>query len=246
MFVLAADWATLSSLATALGTLVLAIATFAAVRSSNRSAKIAEIAFQEQRRPVLIASRFDDPRQKLNFADGHWSTADGGHASAEHVDGNVYLAISLRNVGSGIGVCQGWAISAGQTTSSHRPTHRPLDEFRLQTRDLYIPGGDVGMWQGALRNPEDSERESIAHAIDEGEIITVELLYSDLAGRQRTITRFGLVPVEYPDRPAGDRLTSMSRHWFLDWDGPRPANADLAAQIMRIDDEINQTQRTTE
>ena len=33
-----ADWATISSLATAGGTLVLAVATFAAVRSSNRSA----------------------------------------------------------------------------------------------------------------------------------------------------------------------------------------------------------------
>jgi hypothetical protein len=32
-----ADWATISSLATAAGTLVLAVATFASVRSSNRS-----------------------------------------------------------------------------------------------------------------------------------------------------------------------------------------------------------------
>jgi hypothetical protein len=238
MLVTATDWVTLSSLATALGTLVLAIATFAAVRSSNRSAKIAEIALQEQRRPVLIASRLDDPRQKLNFADGHWSSADGGHAAAELVDGNVYLAISLRNAGSGIGVCQGWAVSAGQTTSGQRPDHRPLDEFQIQTRDLYIPAGDVGMWQGALRNREDPLRESVAQAIEEHENITVELLYSDLAGRQRTITRFGLVPID-----GGGRLTGMSRHWFLDRDGPRPDNPELAAEIIRISDEATHTQR---
>ena len=46
---LALDWVVISSLATAVGTLVLAVATFSAVRSSNRSARIAEAALQEQR-----------------------------------------------------------------------------------------------------------------------------------------------------------------------------------------------------
>jgi len=67
-----ADWVTISSLATAAGTLALAGATFSAVRSSNRSARIAELALQEQRRPVLINGRLDDPVQKIMFADGHW------------------------------------------------------------------------------------------------------------------------------------------------------------------------------
>jgi len=40
------DWATVATFATAIGTLVLAVATFAAVRSSNRSARIAEEAFK--------------------------------------------------------------------------------------------------------------------------------------------------------------------------------------------------------
>ncbi|HKO25894.1 MAG TPA: hypothetical protein VJU80_00435, partial [Solirubrobacteraceae bacterium] len=63
-----ADWATISSLATAGGTLVLAVATFAAVRSSNRSARIAEVALQEQRRPLLAGSRLNvDPEQKIMF-----------------------------------------------------------------------------------------------------------------------------------------------------------------------------------
>ena len=66
-----ADWVTISSLATAGGTLVLAAATFAAVRSSNASARIAEAALQEQRRPILVNSRLDDATQKIGFADGH-------------------------------------------------------------------------------------------------------------------------------------------------------------------------------
>jgi len=50
-------------LVTGAGTLVLAVATFAAVRSANRSARIAETALQEQRRPLLAQSRLDDPVQ---------------------------------------------------------------------------------------------------------------------------------------------------------------------------------------
>lgn len=220
---LATDWSTISSLATGVGTLVLAIATFASVRSANRSARIAEAALQEQRRPVLAPSRLDDPVQKLMFIEGHWVSAAGGRAVAEHIDGRIYLAISLRNVGMGIAVCQGWVVRAGLGSSRVRPHHASEDEFRLQSRDLYVPAGDIGMWQGALRDPDDPVRASVAEAIDAREAIAVELLYSDQIGRQRTITRFGIVPV-------GDDvwLASMLRNWSLEWDGPRPETDMLA------------------
>src|SRR4029077_17466414 len=108
----ALSWPTWASLATAAGTLVLAVATFASVRSANRSARIAEQALQEQRRPVLVASRLDDPLQKINFIDGHWVRVAASGAVAEHQDGNTYLAISVRNMGAGIGVLQGWSVAA--------------------------------------------------------------------------------------------------------------------------------------
>ncbi len=205
MTVLSPDWSTISSLATAAGTLVLAVATFASVRSSSRSARIAEAALQEQRRPVLAQSRLEDPRQKIMFLEGHWVSAEGGRAAVEHVDGVVYLAISLRNVGSGIAVCQGWTVRAGFGTSRELPTHSPVEQFRLQTRDLYIPASDIGMWQGALRNPGDPVRAAVADAIDARQPLMVELLYRDMW------------------------LASINRHWYLDWQGPRPENLTMAA-----------------
>ncbi len=224
MLLSATDWTTISSLATGTGTLVLAIATFASVRSSNRSARIAEAALQEQRRPVLAPSRLDDPMQKINFVEGHWIRAAGGHAAAEHVDGTVYLGISLRNVGSGIGVCQGWVARAGPSNTQDMPMHPSDAEFRRQTRDLYVPAGDIGMWQGALRDPDDRVRAAVADAIDRRETLTIELLYSDQVGGQRTITRFGIIP-------AGDDgwFANITRHWYLDWDGPRPEGEVQAA-----------------
>ena len=236
VFVLATDWATLSSLATALGTLILAIATFAAVRSSNRSAQVAELALQEQRRPILMPSRMDDPVQKLNFVDGHWIHADGGFAVADHFDGNVHLGINLRNVGSGVGVCQGWAVRAGLALNRQLPNHMPDDQFRLQSRDLYIPGNGVGMWQGAIRNRADPVYAALIEAIDEGGPITIELLYSDLTGNQRAITRFGLLPVE--GKPEV-RLTSMSRIWYLDFAGPRPDTEELDERVGAIQAEAS-------
>jgi len=240
MLVLGTDWATISSLATGAGTLVLAVATFASVRSSNRAARVAEAALQEQRRPLLAPSRLEDPLQKLMFADDHWVAVTGGHAAAEHIDGNVYLAISLRNVGSGIGVCQGWSVMPGMAASRTRPDHVPIDQFRLQLRDLYVPAGDIGMWQGAMRNPDDPVRASIADAIDRGETLTIELLYSDQVGLQRTITRFGLVP-------AGDSwFSSMSRHWYLDWGGPRSDDDVRQAVAMTLGERATADQHAAE
>ncbi|HEY1523640.1 MAG TPA: hypothetical protein VGF70_11565 [Solirubrobacteraceae bacterium] len=224
MLPLATDWATISSLATAGGTLVLAIATFASVRSAHRSARIAEIALQEQRQPVLAPSRMDDPAQKLMFYEGRWVRADGGRGVVERDGDRIYLAISLRNVGAGIGVCQGWFVSPTLRTTGRAPTHAPEADFRLQTRDLYIPAGDVGMWQGALRDPNDETFIGVAEAIDSGEPISIELLYSDQVGEQRTISRFGLIPVG-----EGDWLASVHRHWFLDRPGPRSERDALTA-----------------
>jgi len=227
MLPLATDWSTISSLATGFGTLVLAVATFAAVRSSNRSARIAELALQEQRRPIFTQSRLDDPVQKIMFVEGRWVQASGGHGVAEH-DGNLYFAMSLRNVGAGIGVCQGWHVTAGLPTFRLARDHTPVDRFRLQTRDLYIPAGDIGMWQGALRDRDDPTYQAVAEAIDNQEAVSIELLYSDQVGDQRTVSRFGLIPYETKDGKV-QWFATINRHWYLDRAGPRSDEQVAAA-----------------
>jgi len=68
-----ADWATIAEVGTAAGTLVLAFATFGATRSANRSARIAERAFEARLRPVLVPSRLEDPAEKIMWGDQHWT-----------------------------------------------------------------------------------------------------------------------------------------------------------------------------
>ncbi len=226
------DWATIASLATALGTLVLAVATFSAVRSANLTAKIAQQSLLVGLRPVLMASRRDDPMQKVNFGDEKWVRIPGGGATGEVGDGNgttrsddpVYLAVALRNAGSGIAVMHGWHFYPEWRRDG---THAPLEEFERQNRDLYIPVGDIGFWQGAFRDPEDPRYEPARKVIEARQPWTVELLYGDHEGGQRCITRFSILPSD-PANPAtedpGPRnvwLASQSRHWNIDRPDPR-------------------------
>ena len=131
----ASAWSTIASLATALGTLVLAVATFSAVRSSNLMAKIAQEQFLVQLRPVLTTSRREDPPLKVNFGDTKWVRIPGGGAVGEVGPGDgsmgpdtpvVYLAVALRNAGNGIAVLHGWRFFPDW----HRDQeHAPLEEF---------------------------------------------------------------------------------------------------------------------
>ncbi len=209
-----ADWATISSLATAGGTLALAAATFNAVRSSNRSARIAEEALQEQRRPVLVNARLDDPVQKVMFIGGHWIRAEGSQAVVDEEDGVIYLGLALRNVGAGIAVLQGWYPWPEMMTGE--VDHPAVEDFRRQVRDIYVAPGDVGMWQGAMRNANDDAIAGIAAARADRQPFTIDLLYSDQMGGQRTISRFSLSPVG-EDRWMGN----VGIHWNLDTVSPR-------------------------
>jgi len=208
-----ADWATISSLATAGGTLVLAAATYSAVRSSNRSARIAERAIQVGMRPVIMSSRIQDPAEKVGWFDSHWAKVPGGGAYAEESDGNIYIAASVRNVGDGIAVIQGWCPYVG--LDPDRPRPEP-GEFRRQTRDLYIPPGDVGFWQAAIRDEGDVEYQPLLTAIKGRERLTVDLLYTDNEGAQRAISRLGLFP-----REESGWTCTIARVWNLDRRDPR-------------------------
>ncbi|HEV3055346.1 MAG TPA: hypothetical protein VGX45_11875, partial [Solirubrobacteraceae bacterium] len=67
----------------------------------------------------------------------------------------------------------------------------------------------------------DPAHDELARAISQQEPISVELLYSDQVGAQRTISRFTLVPIRRDDADGASRLISTGRHWYLDRAGPR-------------------------
>jgi hypothetical protein len=220
------EWATIASLATAVGTLVLAVATFASVRSANssaraadraarvaeQSARIAERSLLAAARPLLMSSRFQDPEQKIQFQDGVLLKVTGGTAAVQVDDKVVYLVMSLRNVGTGLAVMHGWHIAV---RSGPTQTHPPLEDFTAQTRDIYVASDDLGFWQGALRDPATAPFAAVANAITAGEAMMLSILYGDWEGGQRVISQFAL-------RNVNDRwLASTGRHYNVDRPDPR-------------------------
>jgi hypothetical protein len=209
-----ADWQIIADLGTSIGTLVLAAATFASVRSANRTAKIAEEALKVGLRPVLTASRPEDRTEKVVWLDDHWTHLDGGRSYAEVTENGIYLAISLRNVGNGLAVLHGWATVPRRAMSPD--PHLPVEDFRPQSRDIYVPAADITYWHGAYRDDDLAANAELASLIEERLPFTIELLYGDHDGGQRTITRFNL-------QPRGEKgwMTAVTKHWNLDRDDPR-------------------------
>jgi hypothetical protein len=210
------DWSTAATLATAVGTLVLAFATFAAVRSANRAARVAEAAYQANLRPVLVTSRLEDPVQKIRWVDEHWAHLAGAQAHVQVDEGKIYLAISLRNMGNGIAVPIGWYVFPDRQLLE---PHVEPDQFRLQSRDMFIAGGDIGFWQAAIREASDPDYAGLRSHILEAVQFTIDLLYGDQEGGQRTITRFGMVPLQIEGELRW--YPSVGRHWSLDRPDPR-------------------------
>jgi hypothetical protein len=209
---------TISSLATAGGTLVLAIATFSSVRSSNRSARVAELSLLSGLRPVLVPSREEDPVDLIRFGDEQVLTVPGHGAAVEFEHGNVYLAVAVRNGGSGLAVLHGWRARRRDTASTTEGAPE-LDDFRRQQLDIYIPAGDTGCWIGALRDPEEPGYAEVVEALREDGPLLIDLLYGDHEGGQRTIARFALST--WPDREG--RRAMVIRYWNVDREDPRKA-----------------------
>ncbi len=215
-----ADWVTISALASAGGTLVLAGVTVASVRSANRAARVAEQSLLAAQRPLLIPSRTEYPAVKAGFQDDVWFSVPGGQGAAIATDAAVYFVISIRNVGTGIAVLHGWHMLPELVLErGANVLPPPLEEFTSLTRDLYVAPQDIGFWQGSFRDPASNRYREARRALEAPRRFGVDILYGDFEGGQRMISRFMLSPRETAD---GLRwFAAVGRHWSIDRPEPR-------------------------
>ena len=164
-------------------------------------------------RPVLLTPRFDDPKQFVRFMEGHDTKIDAAHAHVEASDTTIWLAFAVRNAGSGLAVLDRWGHRDIELGGGPEPD---IDSFRRITRDLYIAAGDVGFWQGALRDPNEPGFDHLRDLIDTREGFLIDVLYGDYEGGQRTVSRFSVTALD------DDRwFAQVVRHWNVDRDDPR-------------------------
>jgi hypothetical protein len=210
------DWGTLANVATAGGTALLAVSTFSSTRSANAAARSAERGLLDGLRPILVPTRWNDPVEKVRFADGRWLAVPGGRAVLEVTDEAVYLVISLRNVGRGVGVLHGWDV----LVDPMGPHGDPAD-FHMLTRDIYVAPGDGGFCQVALRDPGADQFAQLTERSKDGQPFSIDVLYGDTEGGQRMITRLGLS--HHPSQDTEDNAWAVSagRHFNVDRADPR-------------------------
>src|ERR1700722_4532711 len=217
-----ADWVTISSLATAGGTLVLAVATFSSVKAGSRSARIAERSLLAGLRPLLIPSREDDPVEYVRFGDGQVLSVPGHGGAVLQSDESIYMAIALRNGGSGLAVLHAWHAEPRTDVQGVLDDAPDTEGFQRQQLDLYPPAGDTGFWQGRIRDPRSPNFERVRDALRDGSPLQIDLVYGDHEGGQRTITRFLLA--DWPEAEtervgvgqAEGRRASVLRYWYPD------------------------------
>jgi hypothetical protein len=206
------DWVAISSLATAGGTLALAVTTYLSVKSANQAARTAERSLLAGLRPLIVESLESDPIQRVNFVDQRGIVTPGGGAAVQVIEDSIFIVLSLRNVGPGIGVLFGGRLYAERRGLRTDPE---LDTFRMLSRDIYIPPGKIGFWQIAYRDNHDAEYDSILEAIERGEFMA-DVLYGDYEGGQRIVTRYAVLRDE-----SGEWRLSTVRHVQIDREDPR-------------------------
>ena len=92
--------------------------------------------------------------------------------------------------------------------------------------DLYIAPSDAGYWEGAIRADDDPLRPGLLSALAESRPFTIELLYGDQDGGQRTISRFHVLP-------ADDKGWYCQATLHRNIDRPDPRSAPRAASPPR-------------
>ena len=197
------DWA---GWGTSIGTLVLAGATFAAIRSSNqaarsaeRSARLAERSLLATLRPLLIVAQREDPGHEIQFADGRVLEMKPGEALFRPEGEVIYLALSLRNVGTGIAHLRGYRLEPETQDrvradplgpARHRrgdPAPDP-DTFADQRARPLRRAGRYRVLAGRARDPGDPVFKDTEQAHRSRGRLTVDVLYGDLEDGQPTVT----------------------------------------------------------
>ena len=222
------DWTTTGAeLATAVGTLVLGAATFASVRSANRAARTAERSLLEGLRPLVVASRLQDPPEKVGFVDQHWVRVEGGHGLIE-VTETSSTSLSRCATSAAAWQCSTGGLPLGATSVNLGPDHSPVEDFRrLDPRFVHPARRPRLLARRGSRSVGSAVRGAKAGREGGGAGHAIELLYGDQEGGQRAISRFSLSPHDVDGKQVW--LAVVSRHWHLDRRAPAAAQPEVTS-----------------
>ena len=157
------DWTTVSSLTTGAGTLVLAVATFAAVRSANRAARVA--GGSSVGRPAAAAGALAPGRRRPEGVLRRRQGRATGRRRAVPRKSTAATSTWASRCATPAGASR-YCMAGGS-----RPARRPSRAGRRRkpsgrtTRDIFIAPNDVGFWQAAFRDSADRQYDEAVGAV---------------------------------------------------------------------------------
>jgi len=205
-------------------TTLLAIVTFALVCATYLMAQTAKRQFGRQLLPILIPSRIRDPIRKVYFSNNTWQMLYGDQVLVDSVD-TLYVAIPLRNIGSGTAVVRGLSIPDVGPDDDALPRRRPsLKNLIAAKTDLLLGPGDISHLSiDSEAQTADRQRHALqtqVERIDRDSGVYLDILHCDHVRRQHNITRIELAQVSEKSSSSGttsgaEHIARAVKHWPL-------------------------------
>jgi hypothetical protein len=180
--------AAVAGLATALGTALLAAATFVLARRTGEQSRTATAALEAQVRPLLIdvAPGSDGDHEAPLYPNGErgekWKR---GYAVVTFDGGRGYVSVPLRNIGPGPAHILGARLEATHASG-------PPLELWMATKQ-FVPSGEVVRVSLLLGNDARHLQGAFVDAVRQrGSGLTLVVEYADVGGGQRTRSRLEL------------------------------------------------------
>jgi hypothetical protein len=154
-----------------------------ALAASREQVEVSQRTLEAEMRPVLVdVTRGEGSAFERVIYPGYDGSAGSGQLTATAHDQHVLISVPVRNVGPGLG------LMLGATLQTRLEIGQPPCVFRPSA----IPPGEAG--RVSFRATPGSAAFAPLKALIEGqEDFSVEVLYTDVAGRQATISRLDVV-----------------------------------------------------
>lgn len=154
-----------------------------ALDAAHEQTRISQLTLNAQIRPVLIDVPLDLAVEESLFYPGREEPI-AGHRGGVHVfsgDQEVMVSVPLRNAGAGLAMIRGIGMRLTVATPSAPVIIQPAN----------VPAGEHGR-VSFRATPGDAAFAPLSQAIAGQASFSIEVGYSDLAGQQYTISRFGV------------------------------------------------------
>jgi hypothetical protein len=152
-----------------------------ALDAAREQSAIAQLTLNAQIRPVLIdvLAPMSAPTEEAHYAGTEPRPTRHGVVVAEARSDEALVSLPLRNAGAGLAMIQGVELRLGLEIFSVPVTIRPAN----------IPRGEHGR-VGFRATPRNAAFAPLGETIHRRQSFSIEVRYTDLSGRQPSLTRF--------------------------------------------------------